>query len=204
MSFETYLAYLVACVVIIVVPGPTVTLVVANSLARGTRAGLLNVAGTQLGVAAMIVLVAFGLTSLVETMGWWFDVLRLAGAAYLIWMGIGMLRARGEAFETGSSRPPRGGYFLQGFLVAVTNPKTLIFFGAFIPQFLDPARDHVTQVLIMGATAVAVATMSDGAYAVATGRAGRSLSVARAKLISRASGICLIFGGAWLAVSRTR
>jgi threonine/homoserine/homoserine lactone efflux protein len=204
MSLDTYLAYLVACVLIIVVPGPTVTLVVANSLARGTRAGLLNVAGTQLGVAGMIALVAIGLTSLVETMGWWFDLLRLAGAAYLVWMGIGMLRARGDAFEARAARPPRGGYFLQGFLVAVTNPKTLVFFGAFIPQFLDPARDHVIQVLIMGATAVAVATLSDSTYAIATGRAGRSLSAARARLMARASGVCLIFGGAWLAASRTR
>ena len=87
MSIELYIAYLAACLVIIIVPGPTVTLIIANSLRHGTRAGLLNVIGTQVGLAVMIGVVGIGLTSLIEAMGHWFDWLRLAGAAYLIWLG---------------------------------------------------------------------------------------------------------------------
>src|SRR5262245_28388479 len=132
MSLELYAAYLVACAVIVIVPGPSVTLIVANSLRHGTRAGLLNVAGTQAGLAAIIAVVGIGLTSAIETMGHWFDLLRLVGAAYLVWLGWRMLRAEGGIEAAGSAKPPRGGFLVQGLLVALSNPKTLLFFGAFL------------------------------------------------------------------------
>lgn len=201
MSIETYAVYLLACIVIVVVPGPTVTLVIANSLKHGTRAGLLNVAGTQVGLAVMIGVVGLGLASLIQTMGHWFDWLRLAGAAYLVWMGWQMIRSGGNA-NGHASAPPRGGFVMQGALVALSNPKTLIFFGAFFPQFIDPARDHGLQIAIMGVTAMAVAALSDSAYALVSGRAGRALSAKRVRLLSRLSGAFLIGGGAWLALSR--
>ena len=149
--------------VIVIVPGPTVTLIIANSLRHGTRAGLLNMLGTQLGLAVMIGVVGIGLTSLIEAMGHWFDWLRLAGAAYLVWLGWKMIRSSGEGDEAAVPRPPRGGFLLQGVLVALSNPKTLVFFGAFFPQFIDPARDHGTQILIMGLTAMLFAVLSDSA-----------------------------------------
>lgn len=204
MSPEIYLAYLVACIVIIIVPGPTVTLIIANSLTHGSRAGLLNVAGTQIGIALMIALVGLGLASLIETLGWWFEVVRLAGAAYLIWLGIKLLRSTGSLGEAKNPPSPRGGFFLQGFLVAISNPKTLVFFGAFIPQFIDPAGDYYRQVLIMGVTAIVVAAISDGLYAVLIGSAGRRITSRQVKWLSRASGGVLIGGGLWLAFSRTR
>jgi threonine/homoserine/homoserine lactone efflux protein len=87
MSPELYLAFVAACIVVAVIPGPMVALVVANSLSHGTRAGLLNVAGAQLGLALMLGSLVVGLASIIATMGWWFDWLRLAGAAYLVWLG---------------------------------------------------------------------------------------------------------------------
>ena len=93
---EIYFAYLLATIVIVIVPGPTVTLIVANSLTHGTRAGLLNVAGTQAGLAVCIAIVAVGLASLVQAIGWWFDWLRIVGAAYLIWIGWKLIRSTGE------------------------------------------------------------------------------------------------------------
>jgi threonine/homoserine/homoserine lactone efflux protein len=99
---------------------------------------------------------------------------------------------------------PRGGFALQGFLVSISNPKTLVFFGAFIPQFMDPAGDHLRQIAIMGATAVAVASVSDSIYAVLAGGAGRRLSSASMRWLSRVSGGFLIGGGLWLALSRSR
>ena len=93
MSFELYLAYILACVVFAVVPGPMVTLIISNSLTHGTRAGLANIAGAQLGLAIMIGIVLVGLASIIESMGWWFDWVRLAGAAYLVWIGVKLFRA---------------------------------------------------------------------------------------------------------------
>jgi homoserine/homoserine lactone efflux protein len=203
MSLELYAAYLLACLVIIIVPGPTVTLIIANSLKHGTRAGLQNVAGTQAGLAIMIGIVGIGLSSVIAAMGHWFDWLRLAGAAYLIWLGWKMFRAAGSGEDgTAPARAPRGGFFLQGVLVALSNPKTLLFFGAFFPQFLDAGRDHVTQIAIMGATAMLFAAISDSAYALLSSRAGRLLSRKRIRLLSKVSGGFLIGGGLWLASAR--
>src|ERR1043165_4544113 len=128
MSPELYAAYLVACLVIVLVPGPTVTLIIANSIRHGSRAGLANMAGTQAGLAIMIAVVGIGLTSLIAGMGHWFEWVRLIGAAYLIWMGIQMFRSKGSLNPDGTARKPRGGFFLQGLLVALSNPKTLVFF----------------------------------------------------------------------------
>ena len=204
MSLSVYAAYLAACIVIILVPGPTVTLIVANSIRHGTRAGLANVAGTQAGIAIMIGIVGVGLTSAIEAMGHWFEWVRLLGAAYLIYIGVQMWRSRGALNADGTARRPRGGFFLQGLMVALSNPKTLIFFGAFIPQFLDPTGNHALQIAIMGGTALVCAAMSDSAYAVAAGRAGRMLTAGRIRLLSRLSGSFLIGGGVWLAFSRAK
>jgi homoserine/homoserine lactone efflux protein len=202
MSVELYIAYVLACVVITIIPGPTVTLIVANSLTHGMRAGLLNVAGTQLGLGLMLIVLIVGLASVIETMGWWFDWLRLAGAAYLVWLGWKLLRSSGSLDQTAPK--PRGGFLLQGFLVLMGNPKALLWFGAFIPQFIDPAGNYVRQVIVLGLTAMAVAALSDGAYAVVTGRASALLSRQRVRLVSRVGGLCLIGGGAWLALTRAR
>lgn len=204
MSLELYAAYLLACLFIVIVPGPTVTLIIANSLRHGTRAGLLNAAGTQLGLAVMLGIVGIGLTSIIEAMGHWFDWLRLAGAAYLVWMGWQMIRSTGSGSAEAPPRVPRGGFLAQGALVALSNPKTLVFFGAFFPQFIDPARDQGLQIFIMGATAMVFAALSDSAYAIASGRAGRAISASRVRLLSRMSGGFLIGGGLWLAFSRSR
>jgi threonine/homoserine/homoserine lactone efflux protein len=202
MSLELYAAYLLACLIIILVPGPTVTLIIANSIRHGSRAGLANVAGTQAGLAIMIAIVGIGLTSLMEGLGHWFEWVRLLGAAYLIWMGIQMFRSKGSLNPDGTARKPRGGFFLQGLLVALSNPKTLVFFGAFFPQFIDPAGNHTLQITIMGLTAMLCAAVSDSAYALAAGRAGRLLSAGRIKLLSRVSGSFLVGGGVWLATSK--
>jgi homoserine/homoserine lactone efflux protein len=150
----------------------------------------------------MIGIAGFGLTSLIEAMGHWFDWLRLAGAAYLVWLGWKMIRSSGEGVEGEAPRPPRGGFVMQGAIVALSNPKTLLFFGAFFPQFIDPGRDQGLQIAIMGVTAMLFAAISDSTYAIASGRAGRALSARRVRLLSRASGGFLIGGGVWLALSR--
>jgi homoserine/homoserine lactone efflux protein len=164
VSLELYLAYVAACFLITIIPGPTVTVIIANSLRHGARAGLLNVAGTQLGLGLMMLILLVGLSTVIAAMGWLFDWLRWAGAAYLVWIGTRLLRSPAVMLEKGNAEStPRGGFLLQGFLVLMANPKALLWFGAFIPQFVDPKGNYVAQIIVLGLTAMAVALVSDGA-----------------------------------------
>lgn len=126
------------------------------------------------------------------------------GAVYLVWLGVKLLRLSGSLTTPQSAPKPRVGFFLQGFLVLMSNPKVLILFGALFPQFIDPSSNYVEQVLLMGVTAMVIALIFDSAYAVLTGRAAVLLSHRRVRFISQASGLCLIGGGAWLALTRSR
>jgi homoserine/homoserine lactone efflux protein len=145
-----------------------------------------------------------GLASLIEAMGWWVVWVRLSGAAYLVWLGIKLLRSSGSLAAAQNAPKPRVGFFWQGFLVVMSNPKALVLFGALFPQFIDPSGGYVEQVLLMGITAMATALIFDSAYAIVTGRAAALLSQRRVRLVSQASGLCLIGGGVWLAFTRSR
>src|ERR1700761_6397046 len=205
MSLQAYFAFVVACIALALIPGPVVTLVIANGLRYGTRAALTNIAGVQAGLTIVIGIVAVGLTTLMATMGYWFDWVRFAGAAYLVWLGIKLIRFPVEGLNADEPPPPpRGGFFLQGFLVLLSNPKVLVFFGAFIPQFMDMSQPHVPQVALLGITFMATAVLTDGAYALAAGRARKFFSKQRTRLMSRISGGFMIGGGIWLALTRAR
>jgi threonine/homoserine/homoserine lactone efflux protein len=204
MSLQVYLAFLAACIALALLPGPVVTLVIANGLRHGTRAALTNILGVQVGLAIVIGVVAVGLTSLMATMGYWFDWVRFAGAAYLVWLGIKLIRTPVEGVSAQAPPPPRGGFFLQGFLVLLSNPKVLVFFGAFIPQFMDMSRDHVSQVALLGVTFMITGAITDSIYAILAGRARKFFSARRTRLLSRVSGGFMIGGGVWLALTRAR
>src|ERR1700752_3646302 len=117
MTLEPYVAYVLACILIAIVPGPTVTVIVANSLAHGTRAGLLNVAGTQLGLGLMMAILIVGLSSVIAAMGWLFDWLRIAGALDLVYPGGKRSRAPEAISDTRQAATPRDGCVRQGVLV---------------------------------------------------------------------------------------
>src|SRR6201996_4213760 len=124
MSLQVYLAFVAACIALALLPGPIVTLLIANGLRHGTRAALTNILGVQVGLLIVIAILAVGLTSLMATMGYWFNWVRFAGAAYLVWLGIRLIRSPVEGIEESAPpSPPRGGFFLQGLLVALSNPK---------------------------------------------------------------------------------
>src|SRR4030088_619539 len=177
MSLQLYLAFLAACIALALLPGPVVTLVIANGLRHGTRAALTNILCVQTGLAIVIGIVAVGLTSLMATMGYWFDWVRFAGAAYLVWLGIKLIRNPVEGVNSDEPPPPpRGGFFLQGFVVLLSNPKVLVFFGAFIPQFMDMSKDHFSQVALLGSTFMITGAITDSIYAVLAGRARRFFS----------------------------
>src|SRR5438477_11605035 len=122
MSLEIYLTYVVACAVITLIPGPTVTVIVANSLAHGTRAGLLNVAGTQLGLGLMMAILIVGLSSVIAAMSWLFDWLRIAGAIYVVYIGYRLQTAPDSTVDAKASAP-RGRVCLPGVPVMMSNPK---------------------------------------------------------------------------------
>lgn len=203
LDLTAYLTFVLACIAVVVVPGPTVTVIIANSLRRGARAGLANVAGTQLGLAVMLVILAAGLQVVVEAMGAVFTWVKLLGAAYLIYLGLKLLLNRAPLDATESTAPLRQrSFFWQGVLVIWSNPKALLFFGAFIPQFIRPEGSVMLQTLLLGGTFMVVATLLDGGYAMLAGRAGRWLTRKRVRLLEIFSGCALVGGGIWLALSR--
>jgi len=198
---STLLLFIAACAAIAIVPGPTVTVIIANSLRAGTRAGLLNIAGTQVGLVVMLVMVAFGLEIITTSLAFLFDWLRLLGAGYLIWLGIKLLRSDGTLNKDEGKRPS-GSYFWQGFLVIWSNPKALLFFGAFIPQFVQPGSSAVLQTFLLGAIFMTVATILDSMYALAAGRAGSVLTRKNIRATEVIGGSMMVGGGLWLGLSR--
>lgn len=203
VPFELYVSYIAACLAMLVTPGPMVSLIVANSLKHGTRAGILNLLGSQTGQAVMLAILLLGLKPVMVLVGDWFDWIRIIGAVYLVYLGLKMLLApESRAFGGSTTQPRRGGFFWQGLGVSLANPKLLLFFGAFIPQFIDTARPVEGQVLVLVVTFMALAMLIDGGYAVLAGQAGTWLTGRRRLWMSRISGGILIAGGIWLALLR--
>jgi homoserine/homoserine lactone efflux protein len=201
MNWELFAAFFLITVVLVVTPGPIVTLVIATGAREGIGAGLTTVAGTTLGNAILLAAIAFGLSWVVNNMAMLFEVMRWVGAAYLVWLGIQAWRRAGD---TGAASVPRGQvHFWRGFAVALSNPKTIAFFTAFLPQFVDPALPVERQLAAMCAVSVLLAACTDSTWAVAAGL-GRAwfLQTWRAKLLGRLSGVALIGGGLWLSLAR--
>ena len=203
IDLATYLLFVGACIAIVIVPGPTVTVIVANSMRYGTRAGLMNVVGTQIGIAMMIIILAAGLATVVELVGHLFFYLKLLGAAYLIYLGYKLLRSNGQLGEAEAAKKRDDRTFLlQGFLVIWSNPKALLFFGALIPQFIDPTGSTAVQTLLLGGTFMVVATILDSVYGFIAGQTGLLLSRRNIRLVELIGGTCLIGGGLWMAFAR--
>ncbi|HEX3506203.1 MAG TPA: LysE family translocator [Xanthobacteraceae bacterium] len=200
MNWHLFAAFLAITAVLIVVPGPIVTLVIATGARQGIRAALVTVAGTSLGNAVLLAAIALGLGWVLQNAETLFFVLRWIGAAYLIWLGIQAWRHAGEAE---SAEAPRRVHFTRGFLVALSNPKTIAFFTAFLPQFVDPTLPAAPQLFVMCTVTALLAAFSDSAWAVASSM-GRAwlMQPAQARLLGRMSGVVLIGGGVWLSLAR--
>jgi len=202
MNTELYLAFVAATVVLIVIPGPNIALIVANSLSYGARRALFTVFGTSTAMAVHLAVTAIGMTSLLLFLAEWFNWLRWLGVAYLVWLGLRAWRAPPAELDRPPSReasPAR--LFTQGFLVSLTNPKVLLFYVAFFPQFIDPAGPLALQLLVLSLTFVAIAATLDSGFALAGSRA-RGLFVGRGKLLNRLTGGFLVGAGLGLALVR--
>ncbi|HJM49696.1 MAG TPA: LysE family translocator [Alphaproteobacteria bacterium] len=197
---ELYLAFVLATIVLIVLPGPNVTLIVANSLAAGARAGLLTVAGTSAATALLLAVAALGMSSLISLLAEGFAWLRWAGVAYLLYLGLQQWR---RPPDPAAPPPGRQRIFWQGFVVSATNPKTLLFYVAFLPQFIDPGLAPGSQLMVLSVTFLVIATLIDGAYGLLAGRFSGALADARkARLRRRLSGTFLIAAALGLALAR--
>jgi homoserine/homoserine lactone efflux protein len=195
-----YIAFLLPATALAIVPGPTVTVTIANSLKYGSRAGLLNVLGTQVGVVIWLAIAALGLGAAIHMMGVWFDVLRYIGAAYLVWLGLKLFISKGDLAAASERARPGGSFFLQGLMVIMSNPKMLVLFGALIPPFIPQGSDVMQTTVILGLIFAVIAALSDSAYALLAGRAGAWLSQKRIRAIEIFSGSCLIGGAAWMVL----
>jgi threonine/homoserine/homoserine lactone efflux protein len=202
-----FAGFAAAAVVLIVIPGPGVLFVIGRALAHGRGTALASVAGHSTGNFVLAVCVAFGIGAIVERSADLYTVIRLAGAAYLIWLGIMAFRRRGSlASVLTEAAEPRGGArsVREGFLVGVTNPKGVILFAAVLPQFVDRSAGHVqVQMLILSTMAVLIGLVSDVSYGMAasTVRSWFARSPRRLGLVGGVGGLAMIGLGVTLAVT---
>ena len=204
MDIELYAAFVLASVLLIVVPGPNVGLIVANSLAHGPRHALVTVAGTTVAMSIQLAITCAGLASLMAILAQGFEWLRWIGVAYLSYLGIKHWRSFAAVRGTEATRETsRRKLFWQGFLVALTNPKTLLFYAAFLPQFVDPALAPGPQIAVLCVTFVSLALVFDSGYALLAARArGYLLEPRRVRWLGRIAGSFLIGAGIGLALAR--
>lgn len=203
MSPSILAAFFGASFLLAVTPGPTMSLVIANATSHGRRAGLLTVFGNMTGLALLLAAVIFGLSSIMVFMSEWFDVLRWLGAAYLFYLGartLWKLRTTPVAPTNIISASTR--WYWQGLLVAVSNPKVLLFLGAFLPQFLDPAQPAFGQLVVLAAIFLVTLGGVDCLYAIAVARARQALSGRWRRIMEGTTGVLLIAGGLWIAAAR--
>ncbi|WNK00661.1 LysE family translocator [Thalassospiraceae bacterium LMO-JJ14] len=204
---ELYIAFVFATALLILMPGPIVTLVIANSLKHGTGTGVRTVIGANSGTTVLITAGALGLSTVLAVAADVFEWIRWAGVAYLVYLGAREWRTALKAQpETDAMLPPDkkpAGVFWHGFVVAITNPKTVFFFVAFFPQFIDPARPYAPQITILCVTFMVLAFLLDGMYAVIAGRArGWLVGAKKARLRHGITGTLLLGTGLGLALAR--
>ena len=202
MTLELYLLFVLASVLLAVTPGPNVALIVATSLGHGVRGGLMTVAGVNVGLVLQLSAVAAGLSWLVDLFARHFDLIRYVGAGYLVILGLQQLlaRPRAAAGEVGALRGDRA--FARGLAVAFANPKTLIFYAAFLPQFVTPDAGGWTLWILAG-TVATIAAISDTLYAVFAARARAALSSRVQRLADKVSGVIML-GGATVLLAAAR
>ena len=201
------LAFIVTAAVFIAIPGPSVLFVVSRSVVHGSAAGVATVLGNTAGIFAQIVAVAFGIGPLLERSVMLFTVLKLAGAAYLAFLGVQAIRHRHElaaAIGAPAERKTQARIMLDGFTVGVTNPKAVVFYAAILPQFVDRQAGHVPlQLIMLGAIMAGIALVSDSSYALVAGRVRSWLSGSPRRLaaLGGTGGVAMIAIGARLALT---
>ncbi|HEY0815700.1 MAG TPA: LysE family translocator [Pseudonocardia sp.] len=208
-SAATLLTFTLAGIILVLIPGPSVLFIVGRALAHGRRAALLSVAGNTTGASIVVVAVALGYGAVAAQSVEVFTVLKLVGAAYLVYLGVQTFRRRGDlaAALAGPAAPAQGRLYWQGVVVGVTNPKVLVFFAAVLPQFVDVAAgDTTVQMLVLGLLFALIAMTLDSAWGLLAGAARQwfATSPARLRMVGGTGGLMMIGLGVGLAVTGRR
>jgi threonine/homoserine/homoserine lactone efflux protein len=205
MSTTVVLAFVAACVLLALTPGPNMGLIIANTLSGGLRAGLVTLLGSGTGLAILVAVAALGMTSVMVFMSEWFDVVRWVGALYLVVLGVrqmlGWWRSRGAPAVEARVVSGRSRY-LTALAVSLSNPKVLLFLGAFLPQFVDPNGDVALQLTVLAVLFVTIIVGVDMIYTIALARARARIPMEKLRLLDGLAGGLLVLGGLVLATAR--
>lgn len=203
MDPHLYLAFVVATVIMIALPGPSVILTVAHSISFGWRPALSTVGGATMGIAVQLIIAAIGLSSLLTVVAQAFDWLRWAGAFYLIYLGIKQWRSSNEPIHLEIASLTRANLFIQGLVITIPNPKSLIFIAAFLPQFIDTTRPVGTQFIFIVPTFLFITFTVTAMWALFAGYLREFLQSQRAfRSILKTTGGMMIMAGVGLAMAR--
>jgi threonine/homoserine/homoserine lactone efflux protein len=206
-STDHLVAFAIASFILIVIPGPSVLFTVSRALAYGRKVALTTVLGGAAGSFTAAAAVAVGVGAIVQTSAVVYSVIKFAGAGYLIFLGVQAIRHRRAlraAFEARADPIGRGRTLVQGFIVGVTNPKTVVFFAAILPQFVDPGTGQVgVQMVVLGAVFAVMALAMDSVWGVTAGavRSWFARSARRLDLVGGAAGLTMVGLGVGLAVN---
>jgi threonine/homoserine/homoserine lactone efflux protein len=204
MDLELYLLFVVASALLVATPGPNVALIIGASLRHGARTGLLTAAGVNAGAFLQLAAIASGLAWIVEFYSRHFDLIRYAGAAYLIVLGLQQLFSKASGADAPAPPISHSRAFGRGFAVAFANPKTLIFQAAFLPQFLRDPNDSGATLWLLALTFCVIAALGDTLYAFFAARARKLVTTGAQRIADRVSGVVLLGGAAVLLVATRR
>ena len=205
MSIELWLAFVAASAVLLIIPGPTILTVISYSMSHGRRANVPLVAAVALGDSTALVVSLLGLGALLATSAVWFTAVKWVGGLYLLYLGIKLLRAGISSAELATPAAPgsRWKLFANTYLVTALNPKGIVFFVAFLPQFIHASANVTHQLWVLGATFVSMASINAALYAVFAGSARQLLSSPRAqRRFNLAGGSLLSVAGIWALLAK--
>jgi len=205
MPIELWLAFVAASAVLLIIPGPTILTVISYSMAHGRRANVPLVAAVALGDSTALVVSLLGLGALLATSAFWFTAVKWAGGLYLLYLGVKLLRAGISSTELATPAAPRSRWrlFANTYLVTALNPKGIVFFVAFLPQFIDPGAGVTQQLWVLAVTFVTMATLNASLYAVFAASARKLLASPRAqRRFNLAGGSLLGAAGVWALLAK--
>jgi len=203
METHIYLAFVIATAIMIALPGPSVLLTVAHGISFGWQRALATVAGETMGIAVQLTVAAVGLASLLNAVAHAFVWLRWAGAAYLVYLGVKQWRSASEPLALDTASVSKTSLFVQGLIITIPNPKSLIFIAAFLPQFIDTTRPLGVQLTCIVPTFLAITLTVTSGWALLAGKASGFFRSRRAfQSVMRTAGGLMIMAGAGLALAR--
>lgn len=203
MELHVFIAFVIATMIMIALPGPSVLLTVAHSISFGWKRGIVTVAGATMGIAIQLTVAAIGLTSLLNVVAQAFEWVRWAGAIYLIYLGIKQWRNANDPMNLKASSVSKKNLFFQGLVITIPNPKSLIFIAAFLPQFINTANPIGLQFVIIVPTFLLITFTVTSIWALVAGKGSKFLRSNKAlKVVSRTSGGLMVAAGLGLAAAR--